>query len=196
MINLKNKEVVIIGGGNVALRKAKKFLEYEANVKVISKNFAEGFKLLYSDYKGKLVLIKGVFHESFIEKSFLVVAATDDGNLNKYISTYCMDKNILCNVADSMELSDFIVPSTIKSGDLTISISTLGNSPSLCAKIRKELQSVYDESYGEYVDLLGQCRKIILENFKDEGEKKRILNSLIDFNKEELQDLMKRNFRV
>ena len=92
-------------------------------------------------------------------------------------------------MADDIELSDFIVPSTLKRGDLVISISTMGKSPALSAKIRKELEEKYTYEYEEYVELLGKAREVILENILDENEKVTLLKAMVDMNKKELQDL-------
>lgn len=189
MVDLKNKEVVIIGGGKVSLRKAKKFLEYEAIVKIVSLDVLDSFYEIEKLYKDRLTIIKDEFKMDYIEKAFLVIAATSNYSINKNISLICHEKNILCNIVDNIEESSFIVPSTIKRGDLNIAISTLGNSPSLCAKIRKDLEKIYDKNYEEYVELLGQCRALVLANYRDEEEKKSILNSLVDLNSEELKKL-------
>lgn len=189
MVDLKNKEVVIIGGGKVSLRKAKKFLEYEAVVKVVSLEVLDSFYDIENLYEGKLTIIKDEFKSEYIDTAFLVIAATSNYILNESISLICHNKNILCNIVDNINKSSFIVPSTIKRGDLNIAISTLGNSPSLCAKIRKDLEKTYDKTYEEYVELLGECRELVLENYSDEVEKKSILNSLVDLNSEELKKL-------
>ncbi|MEJ8555287.1 precorrin-2 dehydrogenase/sirohydrochlorin ferrochelatase family protein [Tepidibacter sp. Z1-5] len=181
MINLNNKKVTIVGGGKVAFRKAKKFLEFNCDVKVVSPSFIENFdsidvKLIYDEYKN-----------DYLKKSFLVIAATSSKKVNEDIASYCKKNNIMCNIADDINLSDFIVPSSIKRGDLIISVSTMGNSPSLASKIRKELEINYGVEYEEYVSILGDIRNLILEKCTDKDKKKRILNELVDLNLEELK---------
>ena len=191
MIDMKQKEVYIVGGGKVAIRKAKKFLEYEAKVTVISEEFIEEFYELKELWHKNLILIREQYKKEHIKDAFLVIGATNLEEVNKKIALDCKENNIICNIVDNIELSDFIVPSTIKRGDLEIAISTLGNSPSLCAKIRKELEEKFDKSFEEYVELLGYGRKIVLEKYTDEKEKKEILNSMVHMGKEELQDYIK-----
>ncbi|WP_138206721.1 precorrin-2 dehydrogenase/sirohydrochlorin ferrochelatase family protein [Haloimpatiens lingqiaonensis] len=191
MIDLNNKKVVLIGGGYVSLRKSKKFLEYGAKVYVVAPSFQEDFCLLKEAYAEKLHLIKDNYKSEYIVDAFLVVASTDSKEVNSKIASFCVEKNILCNVVDDIEESSCIVPSTVKRGELLISVSTLGNSPSLCGKIRKELEETYDEQYEEYVKLLGEVRKHILESCNDNKEKKIILNNLVNLNLKELREFYK-----
>ncbi len=191
MIDLDNKKIVLIGGGHVSLRKSKKFLEYGAEVYVVAPSFQEYFSVLKEAYAEKLCLVKDNYKSEYIMDAFLVVASTNSKEVNSKIASFCVEKNILCNVVDDIEDSSFIVPSTVKRGDLLISVSTLGNSPSLCAKIRRELEQTYGEDYEEYVSLLGKVRKIILETCKDNSEKKNILNNLANLKLQELKDFYK-----
>jgi precorrin-2 dehydrogenase/sirohydrochlorin ferrochelatase len=181
MINLDNKNVTIIGGGKVAFRKAKKFLEFNCNVKLVSSSFIEDFDNI--DVK----LINDNYKEDYLKESFLVIAATSSKKVNEDIASYCKTNNIMCNIADDINLSDFIVPSSIKRGDLVISVSTMGNSPSLSSKIRKELESNYGVEYEEYVSILGDIRNLVLQKCTDKDEKKRILNELVNLDLEELK---------
>lgn len=186
MIDLKGKLICIVGGGKVAYRKARKILEYEGNIKIISPNILEEFYDLEKQYIGSLIIIKKSFKEEYLDKAFMVIGATNSEETNKKVSVFCNINKIPCNIVDSMEFSDFIVPSTIKRGDLIISVSTMGSSPSLCSKIRKELEQKYGEEYGLYVKALGEIRNKVILKYKDENHKKEILNSIVDMDLEEL----------
>ena len=78
--------------------------------------------------------------EEYIKDSFIVVAATNNKEINKNIGIYCRSCGKLVNVVDDIKLSNYTVPSYVKRGDLLISISTGGKSPSLSSKIKKELE--------------------------------------------------------
>lgn len=187
MIDIEDKLIAVIGGGKVALRKVKKFLEFQGKVRVISPEFLDEFKELKNRFSGKLEIIEDKFKEDYIKDAFLVIGATDRAEINKDISTYSRKNNILCNIIDNMGLSDFIVPSSIKRGSLVISISTMGKSPSLAAKIKRDLENTYSEEYEEYIDLLGEARKLILKNYNDDVEKRKILKDIINMPIEELK---------
>lgn len=184
-LNLDNMEIIIIGGGNVALRKCMNFLDFGKSVTVLSPKFDSRFL----EIGNKVDLIEDVFKEEYIEKFDVVVAATDDKELNEEIACICRKKSKLINVVDSRDLSDFIVSSYIKRGDLLIGISTGGKIPALSAKIRKDLEEVYDESFEEYVDILGELREKIIKKYEDKAERKKVLKALVELNVEELKKL-------
>lgn len=186
MIDLKDKNVCIIGGGNIALRKAKKYLDYEASVFVVGKVIKSEFYKLKDDYCNNLTLSKGEFKEEHLKNAFLVEIATDNRELNNKIYDICKYNNILCNVVDSPKDCDYIIPATVKRGSLILSVSTCGKSPSYSSKIRKELEAKYDEANAEFVDLLGDARNLVLLKFTDADSKKALLNKMAYMTKSEL----------
>ncbi|HSQ33860.1 MAG TPA: bifunctional precorrin-2 dehydrogenase/sirohydrochlorin ferrochelatase, partial [Peptostreptococcaceae bacterium] len=143
----------------------------------------------FEDIEDKIILIRDLYKEDYIRDSFIVVASTDNKDLNKQIGLYCKENNKLCNVVDNPSLSSYIVPSIVKRGDLVISISTSGKSPSLSAKIKNDLEEQYNDDYEEYVNLLGNIRNKVLEKYKDKAEKRKLLNRLIYMSLEELRNL-------
>lgn len=187
MLSLKDSKVTIIGGGKVAYRKASLLVEEECEIQVIAPAFIEAFKEL-----GHVVnRVYKNYEEGDCAGSTLVFAATDDKALNESVGHYCKRAKILCNVADNAALSSFLTPAQFKRGDLIISISTGGNSPSLAAKIKEDLANSYGEEYGAYVQLLGQLREKVLQNEVDETKKKEILNHIATLNFEELKNYAK-----
>lgn len=185
-INLKieDMKIVIIGGGKVAYRKCMNFLAFNKKVTVVSKDFIDEF----NEIKNKIEIIKDTYDENYIKNAFIVVAATDNKNINNEIGTYCRQQGKLVNVVDDACLSNFTVPSFVKRGDLLLSVSTSGKSPSLSSKIRQELEEVYDESYEEYVNLLGIARKTIIRETDDIKERRKQLKELLDLSVEELKE--------
>ena len=186
-INLKidDMKIVIIGGGKVAYRKCMNFLAFNKKVKVISQDFIEEFE----EIKDQIEMIKDSYDEKYIKDDFVVVAATNNKEVNHKIGIYCRQNNKLVNVVDDKELSNFTVPSFVKRGDLLLSVSTGGKSPSLSSKIRKDLEDVYDESYEEYVELLGQAREIIIKNTSDIKERRKKLKELLDLSFDKLREI-------
>lgn len=182
MLNIEGKKTAVVGGGEVALRKVKQLLEYKAHVRVISPQFSEHFRAL----TGEVELINESYKKEFIEDAFMVIAATSSREVNSDIENYCRKNNILCNIADDMNLSDFIVPSCIRRGNLVIAVSTEGKSPALSIKIRKELENKYPKEYGLYVDVLGEIRELLKEKCSDVKKRKKLLNELLDLSLEEL----------
>ncbi|MEG2246605.1 MAG: bifunctional precorrin-2 dehydrogenase/sirohydrochlorin ferrochelatase [Peptostreptococcaceae bacterium] len=184
MVDLKEKNITIIGGGKIAYRKAKNFINFGYKVNVVSLEFIDEFESI----KDKVNFIIDEYDEKYIKDSFVVVAATNNKEINEKIGIFCREKDKLVNVVDNTELSNFIVPSCVKRGDLIIGVSTSGKSPSLAAKIKRDLELAYDDSYIEYIDLLGELRGEILKKYNDPNEKKRLLNQIINLNIEELKN--------
>ena len=188
MLNLKGCQITIIGGGKVAYRKAALLIEEECEIKMIAPSFIEAFKVL-----GKSVhKVYKAYEEGDCAGSTLVFAATDDPLLNQQIGQYCKQAHIFCNVADNKELSTFFTPAQFKRGDLVISVSTGGNSPSLAAKIKEDLASHYGEVYEGHLKLLGELREKVLTTETDEAKKKEILNHIATLSLEELKEYAKR----
>lgn len=186
-INLKLDEldVVIIGGGEVAYRKCKNFLDFNKNVTIVSKQILNKFY----DLEGNIKIIKDDYKKMYIESASVIIVATNNRELNMEIGLYCRAKKKLVNVVDNLEISNFTVPSYIKRGDLLISVSTGGKSPSLSSKIKKELEEIYSEDYEEYLNVLGDIRKKIIKKYEDKIKRKDMLNMLITLDLEELKKL-------
>lgn len=183
-LNIDKMKITIIGGGKIAYRKATNFLNFNKTVTVVSNEFIEEFE----EIKEKIEMIYDKYDEKYIEDSFVVVAATNNKQINHEIGVYCNQNGKLVNVVDDKELSNFTVPSYVKRGELLLSVSTGGNSPSLSAKIKRELEEKYDESYEEYIELLGLARKKIIEENKDIKERRKKIKALIDLSIDELKE--------
>ncbi|MFZ7120697.1 MAG: precorrin-2 dehydrogenase/sirohydrochlorin ferrochelatase family protein [Eubacteriaceae bacterium] len=191
MIDLLNKQVCIIGGGKVAYKKCKSILECGARVRIISKEFVSDFLVLQTQFQNNMIMVINEYEPHFIENCYLVIAATDSIEINTLIKDECSKKKILCNVVNDIDITDYIVPSVVRRGDLIICVSTSGKSPSLCKKLKKDIENKYPEELEEYIDLLGIIREKILKDEKYMINKKSILNSLVNMNLKELKDYYK-----
>ncbi|MFQ5965954.1 MAG: bifunctional precorrin-2 dehydrogenase/sirohydrochlorin ferrochelatase [Candidatus Scalinduaceae bacterium] len=174
-LDVNDKKCVIIGGGNVAYRKACSLREAGADVTVISPDTCPEM----TKKKG-LTLINESYNERFLDDAMLVIAATDDEEINRKVSMDAGKRNIIVNVVDRPELCSFIVPATVNRGDLCISISTGGASPALARNIRKELEVVFGSEYGAYIDLLTKMRNVAMSTVKDDAKRRRILQRLAE----------------
>ncbi len=174
-LDIKDKKCVIVGGGKVAYRKACSLKEAGADVTVISPDTCPEM----AKEKG-LALINKSYDESCLDGAMLVIAATDNEEVNKKVSLDAGKRDIIINVVDRPELCSFIVPSTVKRGDLCISISTGGASPALAKNIRKELEDVFGPEYGEYIDLLTRMRDVAMSDVKDDAKRREILQRLAE----------------
>jgi precorrin-2 dehydrogenase/sirohydrochlorin ferrochelatase len=178
LLDLEGKIVLVVGGGAVAQRKIESLLEYGASIYLISRELTDKLKELVKI--GKIRHIGEEFKESHLEKAFLVIAATDDKDLNHRISHSARKKGRLINAVDQPSDCSFIVPSIVKRGDLLISISTSGKSPALAKKIRLELGAQFGGEYETFLILMGQVRKEILALGLSQSENSRIFKQMVD----------------
>lgn len=172
-LNLKNKSVVIIGGGKVAERKVLTLLKTGADLTVISPELTK--KIEREKLKGRIKHIRRQYRKGDLKNAFLVIAATDSPNVNEQVSK---DATCLVNVVDTPHLCNFIVPSAIKRNPLTIAVSTSGISPALSRSIRKELEKMYGSEFSEYLKLLIRIRTEAMRVIKDKRKRGEFLKAI------------------
>lgn len=153
MMKLSGKKVVIVGGGQIALRKARGFEGTGAEITVISPNLLEEFQqLTYVTWKQKK------FEAKDIQEAHIIFAATNMKTVNEYV---CQCANEFQWVNDTSESgnSTFITPAVIRREKFILSISTSGASPVLAKEIKQELEQRFDETIVEMVDVYARRRK-------------------------------------
>ena len=165
-LNLENKKCFVIGGGEVATRKVLGLLDAGAQVEVIALNACE--KILKLAEKNLITLKLESYSAEKISGGVILIAATNDFELNKKILTDGRQKNFLVNVVEGE--SDFNVPSKIQRGDFLLTISTAGSSPAFSKFVRENLEREFDKNFGEGLKIISHYRqevKNILQNHED-----------------------------
>lgn len=175
MLQLRNKKVVVIGGGTVAERKVRGLLPEKAKISVVSPTITE--ELLKLAKTGQIQWHEKRFMKEDIQDAFLIFATTDDRFLNREIKLAAKDGQLV-NMADQPEEADFQTPSQLKRGKLNITVSTDGASPILAKKIRKQLESQFDERYESYLDFLFQKRQWIMKEIENPALKRKLLEAI------------------
>ncbi|WP_027410748.1 NAD(P)-binding protein [Anoxybacteroides tepidamans] len=175
MLDVANKQAVVIGGGKVAERKIHGLLEARAVVTVVSPEVTDALYQLAKE--GELVWKQKTFSADDISSAFIVIAATNNSDVNEAVAQ-AATPNQLLNVVDAPEKSNFHVPAIVRQGRLTIAVSTGGASPILAKQIRRQMAAMYDEHYGRYVDFLYNCRQYILTHIKDPMKKQKLLQTI------------------
>lgn len=175
MIDFKDKPVVILGGGNVGLRKAKIFCRAGARVRVISKEFAKGFDALPVD---KLE-VSSLDDLRVLDGAFIVIAATDDPDMNSRISRACKQKAIMCNSVDNQE-SEVYLPSIMTRGALTICISTKGESPALSRMARLEIEKIIGPEWGRMAALQAEVRSRLKSSARSQSSRSKAIYKVLD----------------
>jgi precorrin-2 dehydrogenase/sirohydrochlorin ferrochelatase len=176
-LDLEGRACVVIGGGRVAARKVLGLLSCSAQVSVISPELTE--ELLKQYKKGNFEWIDREYCQGDLKQAFLVIAATDNEEIQQKIYEEAVTYNILLNVADVPQRCNFILPATARQGDLMIAISTSGKSPALARKLRIELEKKYGAEYRVLVDILGAIRPEILVSGQQQADNEELFNQLL-----------------
>ena len=176
-LNLKGKQAIIIGGGKVAQRKLAGLLDTGAQITIVSPEITDTIREYCQS--GKVIWKQKSFTRDDLEEKFLVIAATNDPETNKAVKRFVSSSQLLLMVDDPEE-SDFILPSVMNRGRLTLTVSTSGASPTLTKKIKQDLAQQYGPEYQEYVDFLYECRKWILDEVKDAKTKQQLLTKITE----------------
>ena len=155
-LNINGKKCVVVGGGQVALRKVKTLLEHGAVVEVVSPNL--GSELSQLAESGQIRLLQRSYRAGDLQDAVIVIAATNDRNTNLEVAKEARKRGVLVNVVDDAESSDFIAPSYLRRGDVTIAVSTGGRSPALARKIRTRLEKDFGDEYAALALLLDEVR--------------------------------------
>lgn len=164
MLNLSGRRAVIIGGGAVAFRKSRDLLESDAMVTVIAPSFNEGFDSLEAEFRDSLKLEKRPYRKGDLDGAHIVFSATDDHALNRQVYEEALEKNIFINAVDDPPHCTFTVPSSFARGDLIVAISTGGVSPSMSARIRRDIEKVIPGSIVDMLEALKSARSLLQNN--------------------------------
>lgn len=159
-LDVQNRRCLVIGGGRVGTRKVRTLLGCGATVAVITLQAAETLSDMARN--GLIELHLRAFEEHDLDNCFLVIGATDDHHLNRRIHAEAEKRGRLCNIADQPGLCNFVLPSIVNQGDLTIAISTAGRSPAFAKYLRRKLQSQFGPEYGRLLKLMGAIRARLL----------------------------------
>jgi precorrin-2 dehydrogenase len=178
LLQLEGKSALVVGGGGVAQRKVEALLDCGAKISIVSRELTESLASMVD--AGKINLLGDRFHERQLENAFVVIAATDDEDLNREISQKARERGLLINAVDQPEDCNFIVPSIVRKGDLIIAISTSGKSPALAKKVRKDLDRRFGPEYEQFLVLMGLLRTEVLARGLSQSENSRIFGQVVD----------------
>jgi siroheme synthase-like protein len=160
-LDIANKPVVVIGGGNIALQKVDGLLDAGASVTVVSPELNERMAQLKDE--GRFVHIKRKYEPGDIEGAELVFVATDDGAENRKVWQEGRERHIWVNAVDDIPNCDFIMPGIVRQGDLILAISTSGTSPAMARKVREDIETFLTEEDAELLDLAAEIRRELRE---------------------------------
>ena len=161
--NIKNRHCVVIGGGDVAMRKVSMLLKASAAITLYSPDICHELQDLVNTKK--IIYKAQKFEENQLQGACMVIAATDDESVNTAVSIAAKAQNIPVNVVDAPDLCTFTMGSIIDRSPVVIAISSEGNAPVLARYIRAKIETMLPASYGRIADIAGEFREKVKEKF-------------------------------
>ncbi len=154
--NFNKKRVLVVGGGLIATEKLDKLVQFTKEITVITKDISLEANILIKEHC--LSLYQRSYKYGDIDNFDIVIVATDDINMQEAIYKESRGRDILVNSVDNIEFCDFIFPSFIKKGDLTVAISTSGASPAFAKQFRWKVESSIPNDIEDFLIKLKEIR--------------------------------------
>jgi siroheme synthase-like protein len=176
-LDIENRNVVIVGGGEVCTRKAETMLRYGAKVTIVSPSFTDEIERWAAE--GRLTLARKRYESADIEDAHIVIASTDETAVNEQVAADARARRIPVNVVDVTPLCEFIVPAIIEKDGIQIAISTGGKSPALARTLKEDLSRAVGPEYSEINDLLGSLRAAAKQALPTDVDRKNFFDGII-----------------
>lgn len=175
-LKLKDRAVLVVGGGAIATSKVPALLQAGARVTIVSPKLSG--ELAQAFRNGEIDWLPKPFEPDDLNGKFLVISATSLRDLNESVYREADRRNILCNAVDDNDDCHFYYSSIVRRGDLQIAISTNGKSPALARRLREELEQQFGPEYASWLDWLGSKRELLREQSTDAEATRRQLHDL------------------
>lgn len=177
-LNLKNRPCLVVGGGEVAARKAALLLQAGADVMVVAPELGRTLQQLQQE--GRISYRKGEFTPDDVPPNCaVIIAATDRGEVNRQVSQLAQARSIPVNVVDHPELCSFIMPSIIDRSPVVVAVSTGGASPVLARLLRARLESAIPSAYGRLAAFAERFRRKVKERFSNVNDRRMFWEKIL-----------------
>jgi len=177
-LNLKSQACLVVGGGEVAFRKSQSLLKAGAHVTLVAPDITPQLRQLINDEE--ITYISKGFSPEHLSEKRLVIAATNDSALNRWISKRADEENILVNVPDDLKACRFIVPAIIDRSPLIIAVSSGGTAPLLSRLLRQKLETMIPASYGDLAKFAAHFRDQVKNKFSTLTARRRFWEGIFE----------------
>jgi uroporphyrin-III C-methyltransferase / precorrin-2 dehydrogenase / sirohydrochlorin ferrochelatase len=184
LIKLDARLCIVVGGGAVAERKARALLAAAARVRVVAPTLTDGLSELAQT--GAIEWLARAYCAGDLATTFLVIAATDDAQVNHAVAREANERGCLINVVDDPAYCNFITPAVVRRGDLTIAVCSGGEAPALAGHLRAQLEQQFGPEWAEYVARLAQVRQHIAARYPDVNLRRQVWQRLLEADLERL----------
>lgn len=172
-IDLKDRPCLIVGGGAVAARKVEKLLPYGPALTVVAPEFCPELEAMSG-----VTLCRRELLLNDLNGNVLVIAATDDAELNQAVSRLCKQQNTPVNVVDDKEACSFLFPCLVQKGELSVGISTGGASPTGAVWLKDQVTDLIPAHFDEILDFLDSMRPWLKNSVESEEDRARLFARL------------------
>ncbi|MEW6646905.1 MAG: siroheme synthase CysG [Pseudomonadota bacterium] len=176
-MNVRDRRALVVGGGEVAVRKVGLLLEAGAAVHVVSPALVPALQEQVDS--GTITCRRAPFAPTDLDGVALVVAATDDETVNRQVSDLAQARNLPVNVVDNPSLCSFVMPSIIDRSPVQIAVSTGGASPVLARLLRARLESAIPAAYGRLAQLVESFRDKVKARFTDVNARRNFWENVL-----------------
>jgi len=177
-IEMRGQPCVVIGGGKIAEGKVDGLLAAQANVTVVSPDLTAHLDDLVE--QEQIIYTERTYQPGDLTGAFMVICATDQAEINQQVWQEATANRQLVNVVDDTPRCNFIAPSILRKGDLTIAISTSGKAPALAVRLKERLQREIGPEYERFLELAGELREPLARHIPDFETRKALLYQLVD----------------
>ena len=155
-LKLRGRSCLVVGAGDIALEKVEGLLACDADIVILAPEAQDDLTKLAAE--GSIEWIQREYEPSDLEGRFMVIAATNDSEVNIGVYNDAEKRAMLANVVDVPPLCNFILPAIVRTGPLAIAISTAGASPALAKRMKREISELFGEQYAELALMLNEAR--------------------------------------
>jgi siroheme synthase-like protein len=173
-LDLRGRRCVVVGGGSVGAEKVRGLLECGAEVTVVSPQLHPDLRNLPLTWRARRYCRRD------LSSAFLVVAATSDRRVNERVHRDAEARGMLCNVADTPDLCNFILPAVHRAGPIAVAVSTGGASPALAQRIRDDVAAVVGPEHAELARRLAELRPEVKRRFPTYEERRDYFQRLVE----------------
>lgn len=170
--DLKNQPCLVVGGGDVALRKAVLLDRAGARLTVVSPDICQALVELVEAQKGEL--LRQPYDSSLIEQKRLVIAATNSDEVNRQVHGDAIQRSLPVNVVDCPELCTFVFPAIIDRSPIMVAVSSGGKAPVLTRLLRAKLETLIPAYYGQLGELAGRYRERVMTQISGMVQRRRL----------------------
>ncbi len=177
-LNLQGRRCVVIGGGVIAEGKVRGLLDAEAAVIVIAPELTPNLQTWVDE--GRVGHLTRAYQAGDLAGAFLAISATDDREVNARVWEEATARNLPVNVVDDTPHCNFIAPSILRRGALTVAISTSGKAPALAVRLREQLEHTLGDEHARFLELAGTLREPLAARYPSFERRKALWYQLVD----------------